>query len=221
MLRSFFARSICGILALAALTSCGSKSAGTGEFATVFATVSPPATNFSSDVVNWVDATTGNKATVGCAANSVANTVEDQAAFNLTSTQYAVPNTGSTSSIAGSPLVITRITVNLTPANSSSPVLPAQFRTTFSTAGQTILATGTPVAINVALASNQLKRFFRNTSAAPAGLGALAITCSFNPVYVYFADVTFEALEVNTNRVATISPPSGSFIVEFSDFVDK
>ena len=227
MLRSFcvFLFAAC---AFVALTSCGgSKSDGTAEFATVFASVSPPNSNLDSDVATWIDATSGAKATVGCAPNAVASTVEDVVNFTLSSTAFAVPNTGSTTPITPSPLIITKITVTLNPANSLSPALPAIFQTFFSTAGQVIApgaagtagtaTTAVTTTVPVTLVSNQLKRCFRD----PTALGNLAISCASNPIYSYYADVSFQAQEINTGRSATISIPRQSFIVNFSDFVDK
>lgn len=215
MLNRYLARFVCAACTVVVLSSCGDKPAGTGEFATVVATANPPSSTFESDVATWVDATTGAAVPVSCGA-SVATTVSDSVDFTVTSTAYATPNTGSTSTITPSRLRIARITVTLTPANSSTPALPAQFQTSYSSAGQ-IVAPNTAQSVPVTLATKDLKRFFRNTSA----LGAQAISCTSNPIYTYWADVSFEALEETTNRGATISPPTRTFKVEFTDLIDK
>jgi hypothetical protein len=196
------------------LTSCGdSKASGTGQFATVFASASPPASALDSDVATWVDATTLAKAPA-CGANSVANVSPDDATFVVTSAAYTVPNTGSSSTIATSDLIIDKITLTLTPADTQSPALPSLYQTQFPSAGQRIVVGANNVTVRIA--SDELKSFFRSSN-----LGNLALDCS-NPsaIYSYRAVVSFEALEVNTNRVGTITPP-GFLLVKFSDFVDK
>ncbi|HJV66687.1 MAG TPA: hypothetical protein VJ550_13195 [Geomonas sp.] len=218
MPKRFFASLICGACAIAAFTSCGSeKAGGTGEFATVFATANSPGADVNSDVATWVDST-GAKATA-CGASSIATVTPDTATYTVTSTAYSVANTGSSSSSTSSTtttsdLIIDKITLILTPANTTSPALPAIYQTQYLTAGQRVAA-GSTVNIPVVIASNQLKTYLGT------GLGSASIDCNpASPTYTYRATVSFEALEVNTNRVATITAP-GFLLVNFADYIDK
>ena len=213
MSKRFVATVICGACAVAALTSCGnSKAGGTGEFATVYASAATPGADLSSDVATWVDAT-GVKAPA-CAAGSFPSVLPDSASYTITSTAYTVPNTGSSTPIVSSDLTVDKITLTLTPATSATPALPGAFETQYPTAGQRIPA-GSITTVPVVIATDQLKTFLRT------GLGSQSLDCSNQgTMYTYRAVVSFEALEVNTNRVATITPP-GFILVNFADFVDK
>jgi hypothetical protein len=216
MLNRYLLRLFFGACIAAALTSCGdSKAGGTGEFATVFATATPPPAAVDSDVASWVDRTTGAKAPVACLSTSSTVTTPDDVTYNVMSTPYTSASTGQSSNISASDLVITRITLTLNPANSLTPALPAMFQTQYPSAGQRI-PPGSTQAVTVRIASNEIKRFFRDTTGA---LGGQAITCSNNPIYSYFAVVSFQAVETTTNRVATITAPA--LVVNFSDYIDK
>jgi len=213
MLKSYFVRFFYGFCALAAFTSCGGeKAAGTGEFATVFATVSGPNSTIDSDVARWVDATSG-AAAAACGATSVPTTTPDSAVFTVTSTPYAAPNTGSGSAVTPSPLSITRITVTMTPADSISPALPAIFQTQFPSSAAPVILPGNPQPLTVRLVDNDMKAFFL------FGLGAQSITCTNQATYSYRAVVSFEMLETTTNRVSTVTAP-GFMLIKFSDFID-
>lgn len=218
MLKRYLSRLLCGVWAVATLTSCGdSKSSGTGEFSTVFATATAPAVAaVEADVAHWVLASTGTGTGPACGANSMLTIpAANDVAFNITSTPFASPGTGQTNPSPASPLVITRVNLTLVPANSDTPALPALFQNQPNlTAGQTILP-GTTQSVSVRLANQELKEFLLDPSR-----GALAISCSNNPIYSYLATVTFEAREVNTDRTATIAVP-GSVLLKLSDFTDQ
>jgi hypothetical protein len=213
MLKRFVARSFCAASVLAALTSCGdAKSGGTGEFTTVFATVTGPA-GFDSDVATWVDATTGSPVPVACAANAVRTVKPDDMNYTFTSTAYASPSTGSSNPTVPSDLLIQSATLTFIPANTNSPALPPLYQSQPVSAGQRVVA-GSATTIPVRVASNSLKSFFLNQ------LGSQSLDCTNQGVtYSYYATVTFNAVEVSTNRTATISP-AGAVLVNFSDFID-
>ena len=212
MLKRFFARLAYGACAVAALTSCGdSKAGGTAEFATVFVTATTPAGPIDADVATWVDNTTGAPAQP-CLDTSGPSLLPTTADYVIISTAYATPNTGQSNQTTASPLIITKITLTLTPANSLTPALPAMFQTQFLSSGQRITPGNNSIELRIA--SNELKWYLQT------GLGSQSLTCANQgTVYTYRANVSFEALEINTNRVSTITPP-GYLLVNFSDYID-
>lgn len=215
MRKKLFSRFICGISALAALTSCGGdKASGTGEFATVFVTATGPAGPLDSDVTTWVDATTGAATPDACAVGSAPTTVPDSVNYTISSTAYTQPNTGSTTSITPSPVVVSRVIVTLTPADTSSPNLSATRYGSYDvSATATQVSPGGSQTVSVRIIDNDLKTFFVNS------LGAQSITCSNQVMYKYWATVTFVMREVSTNRESNVTP-AGPLLVNFSDFID-
>ncbi|HJV35812.1 hypothetical protein [Geomonas sp.] len=187
MRRRFVSSLICGALAIGVLTSCGSdKAQGTGEFATVVATANTPGADVNSSVAV-------------CGPPIVPNTTPDSATYTINSTVYG----GSSTTILPSDLIIDKITLTLIPANTVTPALPLGFATQYPTSGQRV-APGGSVSIPVVVASSDLKNFLRTT------VTPQALDCSAQGLvttYTYRVKVSFEALEVNTNRVATITPP--------------
>jgi hypothetical protein len=211
MLKRCTATMLYAALAVATLTSCGGdKAGGTGEFATVFAIATPPAGPIDSDVAHWVDA--AGATAPPCTATSFPSVLPDNVTYTITSTPYTVPNTGQSSPIVTSDLVVSRITLTLNPANTQTPVLPPVFQTQFLSSGQLIVPGSNSVSVQIA--SDQLKDFLRT------GLGSQSITCSNQPIFTYRATVSFEMLEVTTNRVSTVTAP-GFLLVNFTDFIDK
>ena len=210
MLRSLLVRFFYGACALVALSSCGdTKAGGTGEFATVYATANPPAAEIDADVTTWVDGT-GAKATA-CAAGSLITVLPDNAVYTVTSAAYPAANTGTTSTIPTSNLSITKISFTLTPANSLSPALPPLFQSQQSSPGQIITPGSNSVTVQIA--TDDIKNYLRTLTTG-------ALDCSGQGViYSYWAVASFQALEVNTNRVATLTAPA--LLVKFSDFIDK
>ena len=205
MLKKYLSRFIYGACAVAALTSCGdSKANGTAEFATVFATAAGPSSDLDADVASLVDATTGAAVTV-CAAGSVPIFTPTDATYTITSTPYAAANTGSSSSITPSALTVTKVTVTLTPADTVTPALPPIYQTRNPTSGQTILP-GATQGITLRIVPNELKSFL-----------APQLVCT-GVRFHYRASVSFEAVEVTTNRVHTITAP-GFLLVNIVDFI--
>lgn len=206
MRRKYFGRFLYGIGTLLVLTSCGGdKAGGTAEFATVFAVAGSTSGQLDSDVATW----TGD----ACAEGSTITTEPDTIDFEITSTAYATPDTGQTSTIQPSPLSISRVTLTLTPADTVSPVLPSRFQVQFPSPSAPQILPNSTAAVPVRIVDNDLKQFLLS------GLGAQSITCSNNVTYTYRAEVSFELLETTTNRVATVSAP-GFVLVKFSDFED-
>jgi len=183
MLYRYLMGLFCTTCALVMLTSCGeSKATGTGEFATVQATANYTGTASSLDL-------------------TAASTVPVDAAYTITSTAYTVPNTGSTSTIAVSNLLVNRITVSLSPVNTSFPAL-GSLAVSFPTASQPLVIVGANV-INVEIVTAALKAFL--AAQVPAGA-----TVS------YRATVSFDLQEVNTQRSATVTAP-GFLVVNFTN----
>jgi len=212
MQRKYFGRLVYGICALVALTSCGAdKAGGTAEFATVFAAAGASSGQLDADVATWVDADGGSANP--CVAGSFVSTVPNSVDYQITSTPYATPDTGQSSSITPSTLSISRVTMTFTPADTVSPVLPSRFQVQFPSSSAPLIAPGSTATVPVRVADNDFKQFFLN------GLGAQSISCSNDVTYSYRAVVSFELLETSTNRVSTITAP-GFLLVKFADFVD-
>jgi hypothetical protein len=213
MLKKYLSRFFCGACALVALSSCGdAKSGGTGEFATVFATASAPPSALDSDVAQWFDSATLTTKVAACSANGAPTVAPDDAAYTLTSTAYATPNTGTSNPTVPSDLLIDKITMTFTPANTLTPALPAAFQTQFPSPGQRIAVGSNSIPVRVV--SVDLKHYFLNS-------GAQSLNCSNQGTsYSYRVTVSFHAVEVSTNREGTITP-AGSLIVNVSDFIDK
>jgi len=132
---------------------------------------------------------------------TTASTVPAVGIYTITSAAYTVPNTGATSPIAVSNLTINRITVSLTPALTSYPAL-GNLAVSYPTASQPLVIVGANL-INVEIVTAALKSFLQAN--VPAG----ATVC-------YHATVSFDMLEVNTNRAATVTAP-GFLVVNFTN----
>lgn len=209
MLKKFFAGSMLAALALASLTSCGdSKSSGTGEFATVYAVATPPSADLDSDVVRWTDAT--NNAVSACTAGSSPTIVaKDVVNYTITSRPYTTPNTGASNPTVTSDLVITKVTLKLTPGFPGTSPLPPKLQTQYLTSGQLIVPGSNIVPVDIV--STDLKLFIADD------ILGLSTACN-NEKFTYRAEVSFEAKEVNTDRVATITAP-GFFLIHIGDYV--
>lgn len=213
MQKKLFNRVVLGICAMVALTSCGGeKASGTGEFATVFVTPTGPAGPLDSDVITWVDAT--GAAATKCDPASLMSTKPDSVNYTLTSTAYTPPNTGSSTSITPSPVVVSRVIVSLSPADTTSPNLSGTRYGTFDvSASAPQINPGGSQPVSVRIVDNDLKSFFVSS------LGAQSITCSNQVEYKYWATVTFVMREVSTNRESNVTPV-GRLLINFSDFID-
>lgn len=210
MLKKFITATVVGAAALVALTSCGSKASGTGEFATVYATATAPSSALDSDLVRWTDANGG--AVSVCAAGLTPIIVaRDEVNYTITATPYSTPNTGSTNPTVPSPLQITRIIMKLTPANTDTPALPERFQSPPLNSGQQILP-GVPTPVPVEVVSTDLKQYL----AEYLGLGTV---CN-NQTLTYLVTVSFEAKEISTDRISTITAP-GPYFIHIGDFVAK
>jgi hypothetical protein len=209
MLKRYLARFFCVACAAVMLTSCGdSKAGGTGEFATVFATVNAVDSVLDSDIATWTDPTTG-AAALFCGGNNNPHIAPDNVVFNVTSTAYPSANTGSSSTITPSPLSISNVTLTFTPANSATPALPAGLQTQFTSASPSLIAVGSN-SVTVQIVSDRMK----------ASL-ASALQCT-GVLYTYRVSVSMDVVEVNTNRSGTVSLSGNSYLtVNMTDFADK
>ncbi|WP_085812179.1 hypothetical protein [Geoanaerobacter pelophilus] len=210
-MRKKLLRLVLGICALAAFTSCGGeKAGGTGELATVFVNATAPNITLNSDVANWFDV--NNASVAACTPGSIIKTTTDTATFNVTSTVYIPPNTGSTTSITPSPVSIETVTVTLIPADTLTPELPDGFKIRNPPAGGTINP-GATVPVTVEVAGSALKEFLVNS------FGSRSITCSNQVTYTYRAVVSFKVIENTTNREDTVTA-TGYLAIEFKDVPD-
>jgi hypothetical protein len=190
------------------LTSCGdSKAVGTGQFATVSVTATALSATLDSDFAGWVD-TTGTKATP-CLAASIPTILPDDVVFNITSTPYTTPNTGSSSPIVVSDLAISNVTLTFTPANSLTPALPARFQSQPASASPSRIISGAN-SVTVRVVTDDLKSFLQTN---------YLCTGAF---LTYRVSVTFDAIELNTNRASSISLAGNGYLtVNLADFTDK
>jgi hypothetical protein len=210
MLKKFFATTLYAACALSLASCGGAKSAGSGEFATVYASVSGPGSNINSDVATW-----GSAAAV-CSAEGPTFT-DDSAVYTFTSTAYDSADTGQTSTIQASNLQVKGVTMTLTPATPSvqadgtlidTPALPAALQTQYGSAGQLIVP-GAATPVTVTFDTHQLKAFLFGHN----------INCS-NPVLLsYWAVVSFRVQEVNTGKEKTMT--ADPIKVNFADFPDS
>jgi hypothetical protein len=102
--------------------------------------------------------------------------------------------------------------MTLTPDNDKTPALPARFQTQ-PLPTQVRIVPGTNN-FSVRIVDDDFKIFLIS------GMGAQSLDCSNSALYKYRATVSFEALEVTTNRVATITAP-GFLLINFADFPDE
>jgi hypothetical protein len=177
------------------LAGCGSSNGGgTIDFNTVRASASVDAAKnpLLSDLATW----TGTP----CDPTATATIKNDQVNFTITSTS-------SISSGTISPLVLQKATITFTPADSLSPVLPAQFATTFQNLVGTIVPAGGSLSVPVEIVTHNLKEFFFPTA-----------VCTGVPVYTYNVQVIFDAVESGTGKSGSI--PAG-MTVRIADFSDK
>lgn len=203
MLKRYLTRFFCAAGAIAVLTSCGdSKAGGTGEYATVIVTATPPVSALDSDVATWVDQ--AGVAVDACTTGITPTITADNVQYRLRSEAYP-----GSSTIAPSDLLITDIVVSLTPAN-GSPSLSG-FQSFHSSPGQRLTPNST-TSVPVTLVPVPLKSFLRNS------LGAGSITCTNPAFYSYWAVVSFFGQEVTTGKSGTITAPA--FMINFSDFID-
>jgi len=178
---------------------CGSDDTGggVGEFRTVV--VGKPqvtsANPLLSDVAKWTTDTDGNTIIEKCV--DTPTVVNDSATVTITSTSYGNSPTASDVSVMAGTLVFTA-------ADTISPALPTLFSVQPFTVNQTIGAGGSKT-ISVELVNHAMKSYLQ-------GL----IACSGNS-YKYFATISFDIVEVNTNVKKTVSTQMD---VRFADFVD-
>jgi hypothetical protein len=190
MLKKLVVAVLISACTVTALTGCGNnKAAGTAELATQYVTATPTSSTIDSDVVS-----------------STGTFAPDDVSYTLNSTLYNTPNTGSSSTITASDLVVSRVTLTLNPANTDTPALPLLYQTQYLGGGQRIPAGGSAI-VPVRLVSQTLKKFLFDGP----------FTTNPNAFLTYRATVSFEVLEVNTNRVSTITAP-GFVQVNIADF---
>lgn len=173
---------------LLSLASCGgSTGGGVAEFKTVTVAAQSGTTRLESDVL------TGNSCTVDGSTGGEYAT--DNVSVTITSTIY--PGFSGTAS----PVKIDSYTITFSPANSSSPALPA---INGSIIGTTIPAGGSLV-LPIAVAPEILKYSLMNDK----NLQACTAT-----MFQYYVLITFNGLEVNTGTRVTFET---SLNVAFAD----
>lgn len=128
----------------------------------------------------------------GTVVSDVSDPVTDSAAFILTSTAYTPPPTSS-GGIVPSRVAFISGWVTLVPANSWTPALPESLRVRYFTPPAS-LAPNSSLGISVELVTPALKEYLRT----------LPTPTTANP-YQYWATVSFQGVEVNSDREETIS----------------
>lgn len=162
----------CLAFAIFALSSCGGGDlgGGIGEFATVNATAVAKTGRLESDIV------TGNT----CTDVSTGGTIEtDNVDVDFTSTPQF--NDGALN------LVVTRITVHYTPANSATPAIPDAFLNTNQT-----VSPGSTVTFPIPVLTETQKIALLDRTTLPMPV------CS-STVFEYYVDIVFETTEPGGN----------------------
>lgn len=161
---------------------CGSTE---GQLSTSAVKVSVDKLIMDSDVITWTDAAT-------CTGPSTP--AADSVNVTVASTAYA--NTGS----AGLPVRVERVTINYTPANSSTPAMASEYQTI-----NALVANGGSLILPVRVATQEQKERLQQ-----------ALGCG-GPIYKYYTDILLEVSEIGTDKSRTVSV---SMDLRFADFVD-
>jgi hypothetical protein len=178
------------------ISGCGSSNGGgTTYYKTVNATASADSAKnpLFSDLATWAD-----KNTI-CDGVQVPTITSDLVTFTIRTTKSISSGTASNLMLQGASIVFTA-------ADTLSPVLPALFATSYiDLHGLSIPADGS-VAVPVEVVTHNLKSYFYPTA-----------VCKNVPVYSYYVQVNFDAVEAGTGKSGTI--PAG-MTVRIADFAD-
>lgn len=176
------------------LVSCGENASGVAEFKTINATVTvDPAQNpLLSDLATW----TGDP----CAQDSTYTVTNDLVDVTVTSTKNIANGTSL-------PLILQKVTITLTPADTISPPLPSLYTPSYQNLNGIILQPGESLSLPIEVATHMLKQYF----------GTAMLCTAFSPVYTYNATLTFDAVEQGTGENGSMS---AGMTVRFADFAD-
>lgn len=181
-----------GLVFILVLLGCGEEmGGGVGVFDTVTVTASTATINLDSDVATWTDID-GDK--LPCGPKDTFVTSPDDVNLDITvKTKNNLPAT-----IKASKIRIDKVTITYTPANTSTPSLQTQF----ATVGNIIDPDNTKT-LSIRVASQELKLSL---------LPSLKCTAT---IFTYFVTLTFEGIEVDSNKSANMET---SLNVRFADF---
>jgi len=187
------------LLFLIPLAGCGGGGVGGGEavFTTVTLTASPAVSSLDSSVVTHSLAITDPNffCTFGNNGTDILTVSADSVQVTVNST--AIPNLPT--SVVASPVSLQQVTLQYTPADTTSPPLPPQYFTL-----NTIVPGGGTATVPVIVASEALKE---STTLS-------ALICS-TKIYRYYVTMTFEGVEVNTNVTQNFET---TLNINFADF---
>jgi hypothetical protein len=190
--------------------SCGggdSAGGGVAEMKTVF--VGAPqvtsAATLLSDIAKWSKDTNLDSKIEICGLDDP-QTVNDDATISLTVTKYA-------SAPKGSAVRIGNGVVTFSPAETGTPALPAAYATLPVTIGQTIPEGGGTLSFPVPLVTHQFKdALVYGDNVA----GVAAIVCT-GKIYRYYATISLDLVEVDTNVKKTVSTQMTVVLADFAD----
>ncbi|MBI5747035.1 MAG: hypothetical protein HZA13_08540 [Nitrospirae bacterium] len=181
---------------LLALSGCSEEvGGGAGSFDTVIATASVSTADLDSDLATWTDV---NGDGFVCGANDTFTVSSDDVTVDIAvDTKANLPSTREASKVS-----INKVSIAYSPANTTTPSLSTQFETLGVVVDPDSTAT-----VSFKVASQDLKK---SSILSP-------LVCS-NTIYTYFVTLTFEGVEVDTNRTETFET---TLNLRFADFANQ
>ncbi len=191
------------IVMFAAATLAGCGGGGTDGGGAVYDTVTLKAeyaggNPFDSDVAKHTDATPDNCGVPGVDSVTI---LPDSADFTITST--AIPDLPT--DFTASDVRLQSVTITYVPASTATPASPAIPAQNYALGN--IIPAGGSATISLPVASQVMK------SSPPLS----NLVCGGLPGYSYYVTVTFNGVEVNTNKTHSFVT---NFSINFADFID-
>lgn len=185
-----------GLISILTLSGCGEEvGGGAGSFDTVIATASISTADIDSDVATWTDV---NGDGFICTANDTFTVSSDDVTVSIAvNTKANLPSTFEASKVS-----INKVSIAYTPATTTTPSLSTQFETLGVVVDPDSTAT-----VSFKVASQELKS---SSILSP-------LVCPGTAIYKYFVTLTFEGVEVNSNRTETFET---TLNLRFADFTD-
>ena len=183
------------VMLISILTSCGSTNTGGGA---VFTTVNASASADSaknpllSDLAKWSG--------TACASGSTYTISNDLVSF-------AVVSTVNISSGTGSPLMLQKATITLSPADTLTPALPPLYSTYYQYLTGATVPAGSTLSVPIEIGTHNIKSY----------LGNILVCNGSNTIYSYNATIVIDAVE---SAIGTSKPITAGMTVRFADFSD-
>lgn len=184
-----------GLISILALSGCGEEvGGGAGSFDTVIATASVSTADIDSDLATWTDVDGDGFV---CGANDTFTVSSDDVTVDIAVNKRTnLPSTVETSKVS-----INKVSIAYSPANTTTPSLSTQFETL-----GVVIDPDSTATFSFKVASQELKA---SSTLSP-------LVCSVT-IYTYFVTLTFEGVEVNSNRTETFET---TLNLRFADFAD-